>query len=88
MKLQSEQEDIHISHFMHLLSAYEPSEEMINEFIEDIETALGYAYIEKKTQYVSQDTLDFFLAVHPSGTIDLCCRMRSFTTKTNQTESN
>lgn len=69
---------IHLSHFMNLVSAYEPSSNMIENLFNDLQHAIEKAKSHCESKIVSQDTNEFFFLVHPSGSIDLCARMRSF----------
>lgn len=79
MKLKSVQEGpIHISHFMHLVSAYVPSKERVTELAKDIECALLDAKADNRTVTVSQDSNEFMFVVYPSGTITLYGSMGSY----------
>ena len=69
---------LHISHFMHLVSAYVNTSEQCQELTNTIIDSIVNAKLKQESIIVSQDSLDFFFVVHPSGTIDLCCRMRSY----------
>lgn len=68
----------HLSHFMELVSAYNPSKEKVAELEKDINDAILIAANQKISVIVSQDCNDFFFVVHPFGAIDLCCRMRTY----------
>lgn len=79
MKLKSTEEGpIHISHFMHLVSAYFPSEQRVAELIKDLECALLDAKADNRAVTVSQDSNEFMFVVYPSGTITLYGAMRSY----------
>lgn len=78
MELQSDSERCHISHYMHLVSAYVDSPEMIKQLIDEIKAAQIVAKETGNEVIVSQDSIEFFFLVYPSGRIGLCALMKMF----------
>lgn len=79
MRLKNtETNEIHISHFYHLVSAYVESEEMIKELEEMILTGIMAAKREVRAIEVSLDTMNHFFRCNPSGTVSLYARMGTY----------
>lgn len=75
---KTEEYKLHLSHFMHLVSAWSPEPSRVRDLGEDLVRGLEQAERTGKSVIVDQDSNDFFFVVHPAGSIDLCCRMRSY----------
>ena len=65
----------HLSHFMHLVSAYEPSEERQAIMWDDLRTAQKEAKETHRSVIVDQDSGEFFFVVHPSGRVSLAAEL-------------
>lgn len=80
MHLQTNETEsrVHLSHFMYLVSAYEPSKERVEDLADSLLEAIEDAKREVKSIIVDQDCNEHFFVVHPSGTISLCARMRDY----------
>jgi hypothetical protein len=78
LKPKSEGGPIHLANLHPLVSAYATSTEMVERLWRDIEAAVSTARATMESVLIGQDNIDHFFVVHPSGTIDLCCRMRSY----------
>ena len=61
----------HLSHFMHLVSAYENHRDKIKELEDDILRGIEKAAKEKVCVIVEQDSLDFLFIVYTSGRLGL-----------------
>lgn len=66
---------VHIGNFMHLVSAYKPSKDKMEELWNDLQEAVEIAKRSRKSQIVEQDSLDFLFIVYPSGAVGLYGRM-------------
>lgn len=82
--LKEEDGRIHLSHFMHLVSAYASNATTVGDLAELLEKAMGEAKANGRAVVVDQDAHDFFFLVYPSGTIGLCARMRSYVLVTDE----
>ena len=68
----------HLSYFMPLVSAYQPSPERVDNLLATLVEAQAVAKREMRSVVVDQDAVDFFFLVHPNQTVSLCARLRSY----------
>jgi hypothetical protein len=68
---------LHFSHLFEYVSAYEFSEEMLNQLESDLISGLAKAKRETIPVMVDQDGEHFFIC-NPSGSFDLCIRWKSY----------
>lgn len=73
---------VELSHFHHLLSAYEASPEAYDRLRASVVEASKKARDSGEIQFADHDTIDFILACHPSGSFSLYSRMRHFESAT------
>ena len=69
---------IHISHFMHMVSAYVASPKMCQQLAEDILSAVEESKTSGKLIVVDQDSADHIFVVSPTGDVSLYSRMGSY----------
>jgi len=81
MLLVTEKSECHISHYFHLVSAYELCPDMVNSLMEDIREAIVEAKKTSKPVEVSQDATDHVFLAFPSGRIGLYACMGIFDIK-------
>lgn len=78
MYLVTEAERCHLSHYFHLVSAYELCQERLDDLIRDIEEAQKKAKETYESIVVEQDCLEHIMLVHPSGRVSLYACMGTF----------
>lgn len=78
MQLKSEQKTLHFSHLYQYVSAYEMTQERLEQLEEDIRDAVTVAKDSRTKQFVDMDG-EMFFVVYPSGMIALCLRWQEFT---------
>lgn len=69
---------LEISHLYYLISAYEATNEGLEEFRVDLQQCIKEARLTKQTQIFSYDRCDFVLHVFPSGVISLMGELKHF----------
>ena len=72
---------LHLSHFMHLVSAYEPTAEQVAILWDDLRTAQQEAKANHRSVVVDQDSGGFAFIVHPSGRISLAAMLATYEMK-------
>ena len=80
MQLKQDSVQTHLSHYFHLISAYELSQERFDDLIEEIKEAQTIAQTTGKSVIVTQDSHDHILVVHPSKSITLYALMGTYET--------
>jgi len=78
MQLKSDSVVTHLSHYFHLISAYDLTEVTFNALLEEIDQAMKKATETKESVIVTQDSVDHILVVHPSKAITLYASMGTF----------